>query len=300
MPHTEVLFTQVFLQSVLFTHLVHRTWGVYSTHFPLFLVLFDNWFCGLQVGLNSASKRNKLGYWGQMIQGDSEETQIRSKNTHVGIQQLKWVGRVCTSQMCRRMEPVHEIINSKRTTENLSKHKSFCLRNCTFSPNFPCCHLCVRCFSLFLDIFRCTPVDRRWISQCEMALKWRSAKNSTLWGFRHVRHCCIQRKAQIWHLLCRAWRCSSPGGCPRFEGNRLWGSGTSSHLSAWSLPSPGKHTQQQTWGFYSYFDIVSLLHLLFLLVWRRILLCLLLHDIRSFLPVGLWVWRGKYSLYTSV
>lgn len=89
LQNLQVVFTNVLHQSVPFTHLVHRTWGVYSVHFAVFLVLFNNGFCRLQVGLDSASKRNKLGYWGQMTQGDSEETQIRSKNTHVGIQQLK-------------------------------------------------------------------------------------------------------------------------------------------------------------------------------------------------------------------
>lgn len=50
----------------------------------------------------------------------------------------------------------------------------FVLQDCTFSPSFLCCHLCVHCFSLFLDIFGCKPVDKRSqrsYTQCKMALR---------------------------------------------------------------------------------------------------------------------------------
>lgn len=40
----------------------------------------------------------------------------------------------------------------------------FLLVDCTFSPSFLCCHPCVRCSSLFLDIFGCKPVDKRQIT----------------------------------------------------------------------------------------------------------------------------------------
>lgn len=59
-------------------------------------------------------------------------------------------------------------------------------------------------------------------------------------GFHDVPHCHSQRKAQIWHLLSHPWQCSSPRGCSRYGGNRLWGNGTSSHLSAWYLPLPSR------------------------------------------------------------
>lgn len=64
-----------------FTHLIHRTGGVYSAHFAMFLVLFNNWPCRLQVGLNSASKKNMLGYWGQMTQGTQRRHKLGQK-TH--------------------------------------------------------------------------------------------------------------------------------------------------------------------------------------------------------------------------
>lgn len=59
-----------------------------------------------------------------------------------------------------------------------------------------------------------------------------------LCGTHYIPHCCSQRRAQIWHLRCFPWLCSSPEGCPHFEGNRQWGNGTFAGLSAWCLPSP--------------------------------------------------------------
>lgn len=41
---------------MLFTHLIHRARGVYSAHFSVFLIQFNDWLRGLQVGLDSARK----------------------------------------------------------------------------------------------------------------------------------------------------------------------------------------------------------------------------------------------------
>lgn len=64
-----------------FTHLIHRTRGVYSAHFAEFLIQLNDWSCRLQVGLDSASRKEMPGYWGQMTQGTQRTHELGQKHT---------------------------------------------------------------------------------------------------------------------------------------------------------------------------------------------------------------------------
>ncbi len=66
---------------MLFTHLIDGTRGVYSAHLAKFFILINNWSCGLQVGLDSASKKNMAGYWGQMTQGTERRHNLGQNHT---------------------------------------------------------------------------------------------------------------------------------------------------------------------------------------------------------------------------
>lgn len=149
-------------------------------------------------------------------------------------QWAKWVRQIYTNQTCllsRQAESVLEITFNHNLKPGVQQSQSptyFVFADRTFSPSSLCCHPCARCSSLFLDIFGCKPVEKKKTeipcspyTGSDLSSALCGSKNSKLCGFRDVPHCRSQRKAQIWHLLCHPWQCSTPEGCPRCEGNRL-------------------------------------------------------------------------------
>lgn len=73
-------FLNVFLQSTLFTHLIHWARSIYSVHLALFLIQVNDWSCRLQVGLDSAMKKNMACYRGQMTQGTPSRHKLGQKH----------------------------------------------------------------------------------------------------------------------------------------------------------------------------------------------------------------------------
>lgn len=73
-------FLNVFLQPTLFTHLIHWARSIYSVHLALFLIQINDWSCRLQVGLDSAMKKNMACYRGQMTQGTPSRHKLGQKH----------------------------------------------------------------------------------------------------------------------------------------------------------------------------------------------------------------------------